>query len=130
TFAVVNWAGETRKLLLFHTSDQQLVRTVSLGKQTQGNRLFARAPAFSPDGRWLAVITQEYPDRRLGLETSALDFAQPRIHLIDVVSGTIREALVAPQGIATEACFSPDGRTLATAGYGRVLLWDLAGLGN
>ena len=48
------------------------------------------------------------------------------IHLIDVATGEILETLIAPQGFPRSACFSPDGRTLATGGLGRVLLWNLS----
>jgi WD40 repeat protein len=125
TLAAVNLGSETRKLLLFRSSDRKLIHTVTLGRQAHGERLIAREPAFSPDGRWLAVVTQTFPDIPGGGEVSALDVAQPRIHLIDVASGTIREMLIAPQGFAMSVCFSPDGHTLATGGDSRVLLWDL-----
>jgi WD40 repeat protein len=81
---------------------------------------------FSPDGRWLAVITQSFPEDQR--DPSPDDTPQARIHLIDVAAGEIRETLIAPPGFVTCACFSPDGRTLATSGRGKVLLWDLTGL--
>jgi WD40 repeat protein len=126
TLAVVNWGSETRKLLLFRTANQQLAKTVILCQQAQGERLVAVEPAFSPDGRWVAVITQRLPDVRGGTDLDARDVAQPWIHLVDVPSGAVRETLIAPQGFARSINFSPDGRTLATGGLGRVLLWDLS----
>jgi hypothetical protein len=48
--------------------------------------------------------------------------------LIDVAAGEIRETLIAPPGFAGTPCFSPDGKTLATSGLGKVHLWDLSGL--
>jgi len=44
------------------------------------------------------------------------------------VIGEIRETLIAPPGFPGSACFSPDGKTLATGGRGKVHLWDVADL--
>jgi WD40 repeat protein len=83
---------------------------------------------FSPDGRWLAAVTQVFPEElERSREPSAEDVAQPRIHLVEVATGEVRETLVAPQGFTTSLCFSPDGKTLASGGHGRVDLWDVEG---
>jgi WD40 repeat protein len=118
-------AGQKTILSLFGATTRKLAKTVPLDTRTKGERLFFLDPVFSPDSKWLAVITQVLPDTR-GVDLDPADIAQARIHLIDVATGEIRETLIAPQGIPGSACFSPDGRTLATSGQGRVLLWDLA----
>jgi hypothetical protein len=72
------------------------------------------------------VITRLYPESaRGGDDLDARDLPQPRIHLIETATGAIRETMIAPLSFSNNACFSPDGRTLATDGLGRVLLWDM-----
>jgi hypothetical protein len=95
------------------------MKTIPLGEKGD-----VYPPAFSPDGKWVAVPTLLIPEDA-GHETLAEDLPQPRVHLVEVAAGMVRETLVAPQGFPSAACFSPDGKTLATSGSGRVLLWDL-----
>jgi WD40 repeat protein len=81
---------------------------------------------FSPVNRLLAITTQRLSQQQLASNFGdAEDVPQPRIHLIDAAGGTVAETIVAPQGFATSLRFSPDGKTLASNGDGRVLLWDL-----
>lgn len=97
-----------------------------LGQQSQAERLLVHKPAFSPDGRLLAIVTRRWP-----ADTKhVLDAPQPHIQLIDAATGAIRETLIAPPGHLGTGCFSPDGKTLATGGLGRILLWDLSHLNS
>ena len=106
--AVTNWKSETGKLLLFRPGDNQPPRVIILGQTPRGQRLLSIKPEFRGDGKWLALITQVVPEVRSGA-TDARDYPQPRIHLIDVAAGEIRETLVAPPAFARCASFSPDG---------------------
>jgi WD40 repeat protein len=63
--------------------------------------------AFSPDGQLLAVTSKE-----------------PGLRLWETGSGKLRQALATPKQVWSPA-FSPDGRWLAAAARGEVLVWDL-----
>jgi WD40 repeat protein len=116
TLAAASWDKENSRLMLIDLPSRKLRRAINLGANV------SVAGAFSADGKWLALSTQQ----QLDLDDAYVeDLPQPRIHLIDVESGETRETLATPQGYAALPCFSPDGKTLATPGYGKVLLWDL-----
>jgi WD40 repeat protein len=129
TLVANNWRGKEPKLLLFSVPENRVLKTIILGNETKGERLIAGEPAFRPDGKRLAIVTQIFPDTRDD-DIDARDMPQPRVHLIDVSSGEIRTTLVAPQSFSRNVCFSPDGQSLAVGSHGRVLLWDVSNLGK
>jgi len=111
---------ELGKLFLFNTSDNKLVKAFVLDA-----KIGLSAPVFSPDGKWIAVGAQKVSATPLRTVQSVEELEQPRVHLVDVATGAIRETLVAPPSYAGSICFSPDGRMLAVGSQGRVLLFDL-----
>jgi WD40 repeat protein len=128
TLVALDWRGEKTKLFLFRGQDHQPAKTLVLAQKGKREQTIPPGLFFSPDGKWLVVYTQVLPDTPNDEDLNVQDVQQPRIHLIDVAAGEIRETLIAPQGFGRSLCFSPGGKTLATGGYGRVLLWDLAKL--
>jgi WD40 repeat protein len=127
SFAAVTSGSARPKLCLFDVPGRKLVKAVPLPVQaTENERVLIREPAYSPDGRWVAVVTQLIPKDVRGSDLKEEDVPQPRVHLVDVAECVARETLVEPQGFSGAACFSPDGKTLATAGRGKILLWDMS----
>jgi WD40 repeat protein len=123
--AVLNWGKGHRKLFLYSIAERRLLRTVMIGEKVEGHDTIASGLTFHPSGRWLAVATRVWPEKSDGNDLDPRDVPQPRILLIETATGTIRETIISPQAFTNWACFSPDGRTLATDGVGRVLLWDM-----
>jgi WD40 repeat protein len=121
--SAVSYGRGEDKVFLFDLPQRRLTKIIVPAEKAM---IRGSAP-FSPDGRWLAVVTQVIPEKDLR-ERSPERVAQPRIHVIDAASGEIRETLIAPPGFPASACFSPDGKTLATGGRGKVHLWDVSDL--
>ena len=85
---------------------------------------------MSPDGQWLATTVGVLPVSRAELlaNPSALDLPQPQLWLIEATTGKVVDKLDLPQAITNCAAFSPDGKSIAVTGHGRVHLVDVSDL--
>lgn len=116
--------GDQHQLAIYSLPEKRLIKNVLLGSKPANGSLIVRAPVISPNGRWLAIVTQVLPTTK-SPDFDVRDAEQPRLHLIDVAAGQIIETMIAPPSWAYSYCFSHDSRMLATGGQGQVHLWDL-----
>lgn len=112
------------KLYLLDMGLKQIRKTVILGNHGDDQKTSPQVPVFSPDGKWMAVISHTLPNKP-SAELRQMELPQARVCLIDVATGEVRERMIVPPGSVVRLCFSPDGKTLAVGGMGKVLLADL-----
>ncbi|MCY3615152.1 MAG: peptidase S9 [Bacteroidetes bacterium] len=78
-------------------------------RQITSDRFADLQPAWSPDGQTLAVVTDRGPD---GTNFETLEYAETRISLIDLSSGTHSTLRPFANGKHINPQFSPDGQSL------------------
>ncbi len=87
---------------------------------------FNSGVALSPDGRLLASFGLKPGGDRIVYEPQPQD---PTIRIWDVASGRERRRLVGHRGIVNAAVFTPDGRSLISAGEdATAMVWDVSDL--
>jgi WD40 repeat protein len=100
--AVTTWQFEDEIVKIFDTRSGELVRELALDTP-------AMVARFSPDGRLLATGSDAGHVRLWDAHTFA----------------PLGAPLTGHTGFVISIAFSPDGRTLASAGDGSVVLWDV-----
>lgn len=108
---------------------QELVRVEFPSGNAQMTPNISRM-ALSPNGELAALLVAGYPigGNQDPSRVDPLPFPQPQLWIIDVSAGKVIEKCDLPQGLPNCVAFSPDGKTIAATGNGRVNLIDVADL--
>jgi WD40 repeat protein len=130
---IVSDFGQTR-LWDLQSTRVQGTRLGSIDLRGQTGQFIA-IPAFSPDGRWLATVSDEdLPPRLIGLAGS--DWHEETVRLWDLEAEEPASSGITLKGLdreATNLSFSPDSRWLVATGGDTGItayLWNLAPLGR
>ena len=116
----VSFSPDGQTLASGNGSDIHLwdVSTATLRKTLRGHDAQVESISFSPDGRMLA--SGDAGGSLRGEDTDS-------IHLWDVSTGTLLKTFTSGRSYRIQSLsFSPDGRTLTTAGGGIIQLWDVS----
>jgi len=117
-FAATSYETEHCKVYVIDLAESKLSKTIELGDDTK-----AGFPEVSADNRWVAVPTRTQA-KDTPINAKPEDRPQTHVKLIDLGAGVVHEDIILPPG-AWAPKFSPDGKMLATAGVGRIYLWDM-----
>jgi WD40 repeat protein len=110
-------SGSRAGTVLFNAQSGQMIRTY--------NNTMTSALAFSPNGQVIAAVSA-------GIQMDPNHTGE--VNFLDANSGAILLTIPGVKGGVTSIAFSPDGKTLASAGVnGEVILWEVSSgqkLGN
>jgi len=113
-------AGDNKSAVVATPRGPVAVIDFTTGKRERdldlGNRRPGAAPAVSPDGKSVAVVTTP------GVNPAA-------VLVIDTATGKPKKTFAGATGNPTVVVFSPDGKTLVTGSFDTTaLVWDVSGL--
>ncbi|HEY0788518.1 MAG TPA: BamA/TamA family outer membrane protein, partial [Thermoanaerobaculia bacterium] len=99
--AVSGLRGGVTDIFLYDLQTKQV-------SQLTSDRYSDLQPSWSPDGRFIAVSS----DRGPGTSFETLQYARPRISIIDVATGNVRTLEIFPDAKHINPYYSPDGSSI------------------
>ncbi len=99
--AISGLRGGVTDIFIYDLESKQL-------SQITDDRYSDLQPSWSPDGRYIAVAS----DRGTGTSFETLQYARPRISIIEVATGAVRTLDIFPGAKHINPYYSPDGHAL------------------